>query len=170
MKGTHHRIALLWFLVLLACGCGGNTTVAPTPVTPNAPSTNAEFAYALTGYAVSMYTVNSSTGAFTATMPATVATGYAPPQQGAEQMVADPLGRFAYVANLVANATDPGRQGWYADRRRDHGNDDRGPLDCDHHGPTGKHRVIRRTVPRAPTQRESTGPSRTHQRKNPRQA
>jgi 6-phosphogluconolactonase (cycloisomerase 2 family) len=109
MKGTHLRIALLWFLVLFALGCGGSTTVAPTPITPvspNPPSANAEFAYALTGYAVSMYTVDSSTGAFTATTPATVETGYAPPQQAAEQMVADPLGRFAYVANLVSNASD----------------------------------------------------------------
>jgi 6-phosphogluconolactonase (cycloisomerase 2 family) len=109
MKGTHLRIALLWFLVLLAFGCGENTTVAPTPPTPFTscvPSTNAEFAYELTGYAVSMETVNSCTGAFTSTAPPYVATGYAPPQANAEQMVADPLGRFAYVANLVSNASD----------------------------------------------------------------
>jgi 6-phosphogluconolactonase len=110
MKGTHLRLALLTVLVLLAFGCGENTTVAPsptpTPLTPCVPSTNAEFAYALTGYAVSMYTVNSCTGNFEATAPATVATGYALPQAGAEQMVADPLGRFAYVANLVSNASD----------------------------------------------------------------
>jgi YVTN family beta-propeller protein len=53
-----------------------------------------------------MYTVNSCTGAFTATTPATIATGYAYPQQSAEQMVVDPAGRFAYVANLVSNASD----------------------------------------------------------------
>jgi DNA-binding beta-propeller fold protein YncE len=106
MKGAHFRIVLSWSLVVLAFGCGGSTTVAPTPVTPSTPSTIADFAYVLTGYAVSMYTVNSSTGAFTATTPAVVNTGYAPPQQGAEQMVADPLGRFAYVANLVSNGSD----------------------------------------------------------------
>jgi 6-phosphogluconolactonase (cycloisomerase 2 family) len=61
----------------------------------------------LTGYAVSMFTVDSCTGSFTATMPATVATGYTYPQNdNSEQMVADPLGRFAYVANLVSNASD----------------------------------------------------------------
>jgi 6-phosphogluconolactonase (cycloisomerase 2 family) len=53
-----------------------------------------------------MYTVNSCTGQFTPTSPASVATGYSYPQNDAEEMVADPLGRFAYVANLVSNATD----------------------------------------------------------------
>ncbi len=106
MKGPHPRVVLLGFLILLAFGCGENTTVAPSPSTPSVPSTNAEFAFALTGYAVSMYTVNSGTGVFTATAPPTVATGYAPPQPPAEQMVTDPLGRFAYVANPVSNASD----------------------------------------------------------------
>jgi len=60
----------------------------------------------LTGYAVSMYTVNSCTGAFTATAPATIGTGYTYPQNdNSEEMVVDPLGRFAYVANLVSNAS-----------------------------------------------------------------
>jgi 6-phosphogluconolactonase (cycloisomerase 2 family) len=53
-----------------------------------------------------MFTVDSCTGQFTATSPASVATGYSYPQGRAEQMVADPLGRFAYVANLVSNASD----------------------------------------------------------------
>ena len=53
-----------------------------------------------------MFSVDSCTGQFAATTPASVSTGYAYPQQGAEQMVVDPLGRFAYVANLVSNATD----------------------------------------------------------------
>jgi 6-phosphogluconolactonase (cycloisomerase 2 family) len=70
------------------------------------PATKPEFSYVLTGYAVSMFTVDSCTGQFTATTPATVATGYSYPQGNAEQMVADPLGRFAYVANLVSNASD----------------------------------------------------------------
>jgi 6-phosphogluconolactonase len=62
----------------------------------------------LTGYAVNMYVVNSCTGQFTATTPATVGTGYSYPQKDdSEQMVADPLGRFAYVANLVSNASGP---------------------------------------------------------------
>ena len=53
-----------------------------------------------------MFTVDSCTGKFNATTPATIATGYALPQSGAEQMVVDPRGRFAYVANLVSNASD----------------------------------------------------------------
>ncbi len=52
-----------------------------------------------------MYSVDSCTGAFTATTPASVSTGYAYPQDYSEQMVVDPLGRFAYVANLVSNAS-----------------------------------------------------------------
>ncbi len=59
-------------------------------------------------YAVSMYTVNSCTGAFTTTTPTSVSTGYEYPQNdNSEQMIADPLGRFAYVANLVSNASGP---------------------------------------------------------------
>ena len=53
-----------------------------------------------------MFTIDSCTGQFTPTPPGSVPTGYASPQQGAEQMVTDPLGRFAYVANLVSNASD----------------------------------------------------------------
>jgi 6-phosphogluconolactonase (cycloisomerase 2 family) len=53
-----------------------------------------------------MFTVNSCTGAFTATTPASVSTGYTYPQNdNSEEMVVDPLGRFAYVANLVSNAS-----------------------------------------------------------------
>ncbi len=54
-----------------------------------------------------MYSVNSCTGAFTAITPASVSTGYANPQDDAEQMVVDPMGRFAYVANLVSNVSGP---------------------------------------------------------------
>jgi 6-phosphogluconolactonase (cycloisomerase 2 family) len=55
-----------------------------------------------------MYTVNSCTGAFTPTTPASVSTGYTYPQNdNSEQMVVDPLGRFAYVANLVSNVSGP---------------------------------------------------------------
>ena len=106
MKDNYFQSAILSFLVLLASGCGGGSTSTPTPAASCIPSSKPEFAYALTGYAVSMYTVDSCTGAFAATTPASVATGYALPQQGAEQMVVDPLGRFAYVANLVSNASD----------------------------------------------------------------
>ena len=71
------------------------------------PATKPEFSYVLTGYAVSMFTVDSCTGMFTATTPASVPTGYSYPQNSdAEQMVVDPRGRFAYVANLVSNASD----------------------------------------------------------------
>ncbi|HEX4037236.1 MAG TPA: beta-propeller fold lactonase family protein [Acidobacteriaceae bacterium] len=63
--------------------------------------------YVLTGYAVSMFTVDSCTGQFSATTPASIATGYSYPQDNAEEMVADPLGRFAYVANLVSNVSGP---------------------------------------------------------------
>lgn len=53
-----------------------------------------------------MFTVNSCTGQFTADTPASISTGYAFPQSESEEMVVDPLGRFAYVANLVSNASD----------------------------------------------------------------
>lgn len=62
----------------------------------------------LTGYAVSMFNVDSCTGQFTATTPSSVSTGYTSPQSdSSEQMVVDPRGRFAYVANLVSNASGP---------------------------------------------------------------
>ena len=98
--------AILCLIVLLDTGCSSNTTLThPTPAScADAPSS--EFAYALTDYDVSMFTVNSCNGQFTETTPASVSTGYAYPQDTSEQMVADPLGRFAYVANLVSNASD----------------------------------------------------------------
>lgn len=109
MKWTGARFLVLNLAVLAVSGCGGSNTVpyaynqTENCTTPAAP----EFAYSLGnsgGYTVSMYTVDTC-GAFDATTPATVATGYASPQLGAEQMVVDPLGRFAYVANLVSNST-----------------------------------------------------------------
>ena len=108
MKDNYCQSVILSFLVLLASGCGGGSSPStPTPAASCVPSSKPEFAYALTGYAVSMYTVDSCTGAFRATTPASIATGYTYPQDdSAEQMVADPLGRFAYVANLVSNASD----------------------------------------------------------------
>jgi len=106
MKSFRFSPAILCLVVLLDAGCGGNPNrTSPSPAACVA-SSRPEFSYVLTGYAVSMFTVNSCTGQFTATTPASVATGYAPPQSNAEQMVVDPLGRFAYVANLVSNASD----------------------------------------------------------------
>jgi 6-phosphogluconolactonase (cycloisomerase 2 family) len=107
MKSARFSPAILSLVVLLA-GCGGHG-VPILNGTPDAcvPSTKPEFAYVLTGYAISMYTVNSCTGQFTATSPASVFTGYAyPSNPESEEMVADPLGRFAYVANTVSNVSD----------------------------------------------------------------
>ena len=108
MKWARFSPAIFSFGVLLVAGCSGtNMGGTSSPVTPACtPSTKPEFSYLLTGYAVSMFTVDSCTGQLTAASPASINTGYAYPQQGAEEMVADPLGRFAYVANLVSNATD----------------------------------------------------------------
>lgn len=107
MKLSRLYPAILCFVVLLGAGCGGNVTSSSSSPTPAAcvPAAKSEFAYELTDYAVSMYSVDSCTGAFTATTPASVSTGYAYPQDYSEQMVVDPLGRFAYVANLVSNAS-----------------------------------------------------------------
>jgi len=99
--------ATLSLAVLVAAGCGGSSTPPSPSPTPAAcvSSAKPEFSYELTGYAVSMFTVDSCTGQFTASMPATISTGYADPQDNSEQMVADPLGRFVYVANLVSNSS-----------------------------------------------------------------
>jgi 6-phosphogluconolactonase len=56
-----------------------------------------------------MYMVDSCTGSLTSTTPATIATGPNP-----EDMVADPAGRFVYVANLVSNAADLATISMYA--------------------------------------------------------
>ena len=109
MKSTYLLTTASSLLVLLAAGCGATNSTSTVPATTPAcvPSSTPEFAYVLTGYAVSMYTVNSCTGAFTATAPATIGTGYTYPQNdNSEEMVVDPAGRFAYVANLVSNASD----------------------------------------------------------------
>lgn len=106
MTVTRLRTAVVAVLVVLAASCGGgNSTVTP-PGGACVPASPPEFAYVLNGDSVSMYTVDSCTGSLTPTTPATVATGSSPMQPIPEQMVADPLGRFAYVANLVSNATD----------------------------------------------------------------
>jgi len=98
--------AILCLPVLLEAGCSSNPTLTlPTPASCLGAPTSA-FSYALTGYAVSMFTVNSCNGDFSPSTPFTISTGYASPQDNSEQLVADPLGRFVYVANLVSNASD----------------------------------------------------------------
>lgn len=108
MRSVRFYPAIFCLGILLAAGCAGNGSMSSSnpPSTACVPATKLEMGYVLTGYAVNMYTINSCTGQFTATMPASVGTGYSSPQMEAEQMVADPLGRFAYVANLVSNASD----------------------------------------------------------------
>lgn len=114
MTTKYLRFALVGLGTFIALGCGGNSNLANVPPTSPAcvASSTPEFAYALSigtgasSYAVSMYSANSCSGQFTAATPASITTGYSYPQQGAEEMVVDPLGRFAYVANLVSNASD----------------------------------------------------------------
>lgn len=105
MTATHLRIAALVPLVLVVAGCGGGNSTPP-PVPACVPASPSEFAYVLNGDAVSMYTVDSCTGNLTPTTPTTIATGTTPQEPTPEGMVADPAGRFAYVANLVSNAAD----------------------------------------------------------------
>jgi YVTN family beta-propeller protein len=106
MRARHVEVASLVLLSMLAAGCStGNTTPPPkTPVPACVPSSSPEFAYSLNEQTVSMFTVDSCTGTLSPTVPATVATGGN--NFGAEEMVVDPGGRFAYVANLMSNATD----------------------------------------------------------------
>jgi 6-phosphogluconolactonase len=106
MKLIHLRTAVLALLVVLAASCGGGSSTVTPPGGACVPASPPEFAYVLNGDSVSMYTVDSCSGSLTPTAPATVATGSSPMQPIPEQMAADPLGRFAYVANLVSNATD----------------------------------------------------------------
>jgi 6-phosphogluconolactonase len=109
-KEHHVKLArfypvILCLVVLLDAGCGEKPAPVSTTSAACVPATKPEFSYVLTGYAVSIFTVDSCTGQFTPTTPASVSTGYALPQDDSEQMVIDPLGRFAYVANLVSNAS-----------------------------------------------------------------
>jgi 6-phosphogluconolactonase len=115
MRATRLQIAVLSVLVPLAASCGGGSLAseppAPQPRPACTPASAPAFAYALS-YAtndpsastVSMYTVDPCTGNLTATTPPAVATGAN--AFGAEGMAVDPAGRFAYVANLMSNATD----------------------------------------------------------------
>jgi 6-phosphogluconolactonase (cycloisomerase 2 family) len=105
------RIGFLVVLAGVASSCGGgSSTQSSTNPTPSCtPATQPKFAYVLnySDATISMYTVNSCTGALTATTPATVPTGV---NNGfnAEGMAIDPMGRFLYVANLGSNAYDAG--------------------------------------------------------------
>jgi 6-phosphogluconolactonase len=109
MKWTRFYPGILSVAILLAAGCDGNPIASSSPRTSAAcvPASKPEMSYVLTGYAVSIFAVNSCTGQFAAAAPASVGTGYTYPQNEAEQMVVDPLGRFAYVANLVSNVAGP---------------------------------------------------------------
>lgn len=101
----------LVFIIALASGCGAGNfgQMEPSPPAPGAtcvPASPGEFAYALNGDQVSMYTLDSCDGNLRPTVPATVATGSTQEEPIPEDMVVDPAGRFAYVANLVSNAAD----------------------------------------------------------------
>ncbi len=107
MKAVCFSSAVLGVAALFVCGCGGGTSTSSVKSSPACvPTPDWETSYVLTGYQVNMFSLNSCTGQFSATTPASVSTGYASPQMEAEEMVADPLGRFAYVANLVSNSSD----------------------------------------------------------------
>lgn len=105
MKAPFLIATALGSLVLLAAGCS-SVTYRVTPGPGCGPANTQEYAYALTGYSVSMYAVDACSGELWSTYPSTVAAGGVVPDNPAEQMVADPLGRFAYVANLISNASD----------------------------------------------------------------
>jgi 6-phosphogluconolactonase len=109
MKRARVSPAILSLGILFTAGCAGNPTQPPsTPTSAScSPAPKLGVSYVLTGYTVNMFTVDSCTGQFIATTPSSVGTGYSYPQDDSEQMIADPLGRFAYVANLVSNAAGP---------------------------------------------------------------
>lgn len=113
MKSAGLYLAILSAAILISAGCGGSKSSSVRTSSQCVAASTPEFAYALStgsalnyGGAVSMFTVDSCTGVFTPTNPPSVSTGVSSSQLGAEEMVADPLGRFAYVANLVSNASD----------------------------------------------------------------
>jgi 6-phosphogluconolactonase len=108
-RATHLQTALLGLLTVINCSCGGGSST-PAPTAPLAaackPASPLPFAYVLNDgdNTVSIYTVNSCTGDLSPITPPTVPTGAN--AFGSEQMVVDPAGRFAYVANLMSNASD----------------------------------------------------------------
>ncbi len=107
MRAAFPRIAFLASLITIGTGCGQMATTPASPSPNCVPSTRPTFAYVLnfSDATISIYTVNSCTGALTATNPPTVPTGV---DNGfnAESMAIDPTGSFLYVANLGSNATD----------------------------------------------------------------
>ena len=106
-RATCLQTAVLGFLAVMMSGCGGGSSASHSIPNPACvPASAPAFAYVLNGgdNTVSIYTVNSCTGDLSPTTPATVATGAN--NFGSEQMVVDPAGRFAYVANLMSNASD----------------------------------------------------------------
>lgn len=110
-RGKCLQAAALGFLTAIGSSCGGGSsaltsTPAPSPTPACTLAIPAAFAYVLndSDNTVSIYTVNSCTGDLSPTTPPTVATGAN--AFGSEQMVVDPAGRFAYVANLMSNAAD----------------------------------------------------------------
>src|ERR1700731_101330 len=111
MRAAFPRIISLTLLIIIGTGCGQMATTPastlPSPSPNCVPSTHPSFAYVLNSSdaTISMYTVNSCSGALTATNPVTVPTGV---DNGfnAESMAIDPTGSFLYVANLGSNASD----------------------------------------------------------------
>ncbi len=92
--------------VLLTTGCGASSPIQTNPpVSACVPSSKSAFAYVLNGdNTVLSYSVNSCTGDLVPTNPPSTATNGN--KFGSERLAVDPAGRFAYVANLMSNATD----------------------------------------------------------------
>jgi 6-phosphogluconolactonase (cycloisomerase 2 family) len=108
-KATCLPAALLGFLTVINCSCGGGSSAPVSTANPKPacrPALSSAHAYVLNDAdnTVSIYTVNSCTGDLSPVTPPTVATGAN--DFGSEQMAVDPAGRFAYVANLISNASD----------------------------------------------------------------
>ena len=106
MRTTHLKTAILSLLILLTAGCGSTPAPRIPPIAACTPASKPAFAYVLSDGAntISMFTVDSCTGGLRPTTPPTVPTGAN--NFGSEEMVVDPAGRFAYVANLGSNASD----------------------------------------------------------------
>jgi 6-phosphogluconolactonase len=104
MKPQLLRVAVLSLLLMTACG--GNQAMKFPPIGSCIPSSKPEFAYVLNngGISVSTYGIDSCTGNLTPTTPPSIPTGAN--SFGAEGLAVDLSGRFAYVANLMSNATD----------------------------------------------------------------
>ena len=99
MRAPCLQIAVLGWLAVFTSGCGGDSFVHTAPgCTPLSPPT-AAYVVNNSLNTISMYTVNSCTGALTATNPPTVTSGTA---GGAPHtVVVAPSGKFAHVSNQV---------------------------------------------------------------------